>query len=295
MSTEQPADTCVFKVAWGAATSPGAVREHNEDSWFAQPPVFVVADGMGGHARGEVASSMVVDVFGTVDSPWLTAALVCDLVSQARERVGDLGAALPAPGSTLVGVGLSEQADVACWLFFNVGDSRAYLLRAGELDQISVDHSRAQQLKDNGFSAAASNAAHNVITKAIGAGMAGEVAADQWLLPASLGDRVVLCSDGLTTELSDQLIAATLLSTPDPQTAAETLVNAAVEAGGRDNVTVVIVDAIEVSEANTWDSVDVAQTFVPELSAEEFATADLTPAELAADLAYASSTVKEQS
>lgn len=250
MGESGPLRPSAFDVRWGAATSQGAVRRHNEDAWYAGPPVFLVADGMGGHQRGEVASRVVVEAFQAVDDEWLTAPVVCDVLDRASAEVGGIAADGPPPGTTVVGVGLAEQEGAPCWLVFNVGDSRAYRLRAGDLKQISVDHSRVQQLLDSGDAVSGRRAAstpRNVITRAIGGGMRGAVEVDQWLLPAGAGDRVLLCSDGLTTEVSDQLIAATLLSVNDPQDAAEQLVAAAVDAGGHDNVTVVIVDAVRVA------------------------------------------------
>lgn len=235
----------VFKVAWGAASHAGLVRAHNEDAWLAAPRLFLVADGLGGHERGEVASRLVADAFREIADDWLAPEPLQQALTRATSEVLALGGGGRAPGSTVVGVGLAEQAGMACWLFFNVGDSRAYLLRGGNLEQISVDHSRAQQLIDDGRPAGAS-LGRNIITKAIGAGVPGPVVADQWLLPAAAGDRVLLCSDGLSTEVSDQLIAAGLLSFAEPQAAADELVRSALTAGGRDNVTTLVVDALAV-------------------------------------------------
>ena len=244
----------VFDVGWGATTSQGAVRSHNEDSWYAGGRVFVVADGMGGHQRGEAASRVVAQAFTALaGDEWLTAHALCEVLGRAADEVSALAAAGPPPGTTVVGVGLASQEGAPCWLVFNVGDSRAYLLRNGELKQISIDHSRVQQLIDSGEAGSGRRAAvapRNVITRAIGGGMRGPVEVDQWLLPATEGDRLLLCSDGLHTEVSDQLIAATLLSTRDPRRAADQLVAAAVAAGGHDNVTVVIVDALRVIGAD---------------------------------------------
>lgn len=240
---------CVFEVAWGAATDQGRVRSRNEDAWYAGTSVFVVADGMGGHTSGEVASRSVVDSFRADDDLWLTPEVLHEALDSAVARVRGLPAPGRAPGSTVVGVGLAAQAGVPCWLVFNVGDSRAYRLSAGLLEQISVDHSRVQELKDAGVVIEA-GPRRNIITKAIGGGVRGPVSADQWLMPALAGDRILLCSDGLTGEVSDQLIAATLLAFRSPQSAAEQLVSAAVNAGGRDNVTVVVVDAVRVGSAD---------------------------------------------
>lgn len=222
-------------VKFGAATDQGRVRTHNEDSYLTAPPVFVVADGMGGHSRGEAASRAVVDAFSNVATQrWVTTDDVIGCVERAAKSVQALQGELKAPGSTVSGVALSQQAGVPCWLIFNIGDSRTYLVRDDALTQISVDHSAARDPKNP-------HAPRNVITRALGAGLKQRAVADQWLIPAAVGDRLLVCSDGLTGELSDQLIAATLIDRPDPQQAARTLVDSALQAGGHDNVTAVVV------------------------------------------------------
>lgn len=237
------ADAPPVSARWGSATATGA-RSRNEDSFLTAPPVFLVADGMGGHTRGETASRIVVDTFNALAGrDWVTPGELQEVVRAAGRRVGDLGTGQAAPGSTVAGVALAEQYGLVCWLVFNIGDSRAYLLRDRGLEQVTVDHSRAQQLRDAGNEAAAQTAAHNVITRALGGGLAQPPTADQWLLSAVQGDRILLCTDGLYTEVSDALIAATLLAEPDPQRAATALVDAAVQAGAHDNVTVVVLDA----------------------------------------------------
>mgnify|MGYP000853811308 FL=1 len=238
----------VFEVSWGAASHTGIVRDHNEDAWLAASRLFLVADGLGGHERGEVASRAVVDAFRRIADDWLTGEKLREALLQASTTVAALDREGRAPGSTVVGVGLTEQPGPPCWLVFNVGDSRAYLLRGGSLEQISVDHSRVQELLDAGRQLSGP-ISHNVITRAIGAGVPGPAAADQWLVPATVGDRILLCSDGLTTEVSDQLIAAALLTFTDPQLAADELVRSALTAGGRDNVTALVVDVIAVDDA----------------------------------------------
>lgn len=229
--------------------------------------MFLVADGMGGHSRGEVASRAVVDAFRPLSSgEWVNASDLAMAVSRAQRAVEGLRDGGHAePGSTLAGVALSEQGGRPCWLVFNIGDSRTYRLRAGELEQVSVDHSQVQALIDEaGYSAAKArrSAPRNVITRAIGAGLLEPQAADEWLLIAAPGDRLLICTDGLTTELTDHLIAATLLSAPEPAAAAQALVDAAVTAGGRDNVTVIVVDAVVVDSpaAVPGDDVDTVST-----------------------------------
>lgn len=254
----EPLSTCPsvrFEVRHGAASHPGLVRDHNEDSWLASRSTYVVADGLGGHAKGEAASRAVVAAFtAEPDAVWLTTSDLRRALEQASRGVAHLSGAGRAPGSTVVGAGLAVQSGTPYWMIFNVGDSRAYLLRAGRLQQISVDHSRVQEVADAGGQPDA--VARNVITRAIGAGLAGPALADQWLMPALVGDRVLLCSDGLSTEVSDQLIAATMLTFGSPQKAADELVRAALSAGGHDNVTALVIDAIDVAGTNVASDID---------------------------------------
>ncbi len=235
----------IFEVKWGATSDKGLVRAHNEDAWLAGDTLFLVADGVGGHSAGDIASRAVVDALRPLANQQLTSTDLHKALEAARTQVTNLDRPGRQPGSTVVGVGLIEQYGVEYWMFFNIGDSRAYLLRDSELEQITVDHSRYQELKESG-KAADESVGRNVITKAIGAGVRGPLLADQWLVPARAGDRVLLCSDGLTTEVSDQLIAATLLSHSEPKQAAEELVRSALIAGGHDNVTALVVDAVHV-------------------------------------------------
>lgn len=260
-----------FAVQHGVASHSGLVREPNEDSWLASRNVYLVADGLGGHARGEVASQAVVAAFAAEShSDWLSPDGLHRALEQASRDVIELGGSGRAPGSTVVGAGLAAQSGTPYWMIFNIGDSRAYLLRSGRLQQISIDHSRVQEVADAG--GRPNSAPRNVITRAIGAGLPGPVLADQWLLPAITGDRVVLCSDGLSTEVSDQLIAATLLAFAEPQEAADELVRAALNAGGHDNVTVLVIEAIEV--AGTVSTIDPDEDTLggPPMGADDHAT-----------------------
>lgn len=237
-----------FDVAWGAATDRGQRRMHNEDSYLTQPPVFVVADGMGGHQGGDIASRTVVETFSELaESGALTSEGLIRAVTEAVARVRTIASTGRPPGSTLTGVGMAAQGTTPCWLVFNIGDSRVYRLSRGVFEQVSVDHSEVQALVESGALNAEQAQAHekrNVVTRALGGGIPGTPAVDQWLLIAQLNDRVLLCSDGLSTELTDQFLAATLQSIADPQQAADALVAAAVQAGGRDNVTAVVIDAV---------------------------------------------------
>jgi len=237
-------------VRWGAESHTGNRRSENQDAHLIQRPVFLVADGMGGHESGKAAAELVTAAFAaTTWGPWATPQAVEDATMAADQSVRDLGREVNgSPGSTLTGVGLAVHYDEPCWLVFNVGDSRTYLLRGDDLEQVTVDHSQRQALLDLGMSPEESRrrGKGNVITQAIGGGLPTAPVIDFWVLPARPGDRILLCSDGLTGELSDQLIAATMLSTPEPPEAAAALVAAAVAGAGRDNVTALVVEAVAV-------------------------------------------------
>jgi protein phosphatase len=237
-------------VATGAATHSGLRRPLNEDSYMASSPLFLVADGMGGHEAGERASATVIDEFARyIGRADLELDDLLDALARARLAVEALsGDGNGRAGTTLSGVVVASVEGMGYWLTVNIGDSRTYRLADGELEQISVDHSVVQELIESGeltAAEAATDRRRNIITRAIGASSTGD--ADYWLFPAELGDRMLICSDGLTTEVSDARIKQILGSESDPQRAADILVDEAVQAGGRDNITVVIVDAVSVA------------------------------------------------
>jgi serine/threonine protein phosphatase PrpC len=232
------------RTTWGSATDCGPFRRLNEDALLAYPPLFVVADGMGGHDAGEVASRIAVEEAGQLAGrPEVTADDVHVIVRAISARVRDVIADGRTVGTTFAGVGLARHDGGSYWLVFNIGDSRVYRYADGALTQISIDHSVVQELVDRGVIGAAEALHHpdrHVITRAIGTGPDPDP--DYWLLPVGPADRMLVCTDGLTDELADHEIAELLASSPDPQVAAERLVDAAVERGGRDNVTAVVVD-----------------------------------------------------
>jgi serine/threonine protein phosphatase PrpC len=245
----------------GASTDVGLVRKVNEDSYLVAPPVFVVADGMGGHSGGDVASQMVVEEFRRMAEaydPARGAELVSDAFARAQARIVDYGTAHRAlhpgwhAGTTAVVAVLVDDDGVTKWLLANLGDSRIYRIAEGRLEQVSVDHSVVQELVDSGelaADAAQRDARRNVITRAIGAG--SDADPDYWLIPAEDGDRILVCSDGLSGELEKDAIHGILLAEPDPQAAATRLVHEAMVRGGRDNITAIVVDALSVrSRAN---------------------------------------------
>jgi len=241
---------------YSARTDVGRVRQINEDSVMAQSPVFLVADGMGGHAQGDVASQTVVRVFDEHierDVP-STPERILDAIHSSNDAVRDLSAVddygAAVSGTTLAGVALVDAGDDVGyhWMAFNVGDSRIYTWDGDELHQLSVDHSAVQEMFDAGLitlEEAEKHPERNVITRAIGADE--YVDADVWLLPASGHHTFLVCSDGLTKELEPGDIAAILKShapsDEDARDLADVLVDEALERGGRDNVSVVLIEA----------------------------------------------------
>ena len=240
-------------IEWACATHVGNVRKVNEDSALAQPPVFLVADGMGGHEAGDVASSMVVDRFNTLTTGTSTTSEeVVQLVHTANADVFACGSSPSAErsmGTTVVGLAIIDDTNGTSWMLFNVGDSRAYVMDNGLLRQLSVDHSYVQELVDAGKITMASARSHpqkNVVTRAIGVERA--VAVDRWIRSPRLGERYLLCSDGLSGEVEESLISDRLSAEVAPEVVVHNLVNDALQAGGRDNVTVIVIDVIGVDE-----------------------------------------------
>ncbi|MFP3714538.1 PP2C family protein-serine/threonine phosphatase [Puerhibacterium sp. TATVAM-FAB25] len=238
-------------LAWGAATHRGARRPLNEDRYLATSSLFLVADGMGGHEAGEVASATAVDL---LEGLGLLGAVrrgdVAQVLAVANERVRAI-ATQPGrgAGTTVSGVVLTERDGVPQWLVVNLGDSRTYLMSRGRLEQVSVDHSEVQEMVDAGMitrSEAMTHPRRHVVTRALGSPEAPRP--DLWYVPVESHDRVLVCSDGLTSELADERVALVLRETPDPQDAADRLVAEALAAGGRDNITVVVVDAVALSQ-----------------------------------------------
>jgi protein phosphatase len=228
-------------------TDAGKVRDHNEDAFLVSDSrrLWVVADGMGGHAAGEVASGMIVERLGKLTPPELPADFL-DAVDQelvavngelrryAQERKASL------VGSTVVAL-LACNDYMACgW----AGDSRAYRFHEGRLAQISRDHSMLQELMDSGEFQVQPGESHprsNAITRAVGG---EEKLFMDWAVASfEPGTQFLLCSDGLTKELSDQRIEEEFRKQLPPNQIAENLVQAALAGGGRDNVTVVVVRA----------------------------------------------------
>jgi len=232
------------RTSWGSATDRGLVREVNEDALLAYPPVFLVADGMGGHDAGDLASRITVEEFAQLAGQSAATAddiHACFARTSARIRGEFTGGRQG--GTTVAGVAVTVHDDTAYWLVFNVGDSRVYRWAEDALEQVSVDHSVVQELVDQGRIDPADAETHperHVLTRALGTG--DEPEPDYWLLPAGLHDRLLICTDGLTRELSDTDIAAVLADVADAQDAANELVRRSLESGARDNVSAVVVD-----------------------------------------------------
>ena len=231
-----------------ATTDLGRTRRVNEDSFVAAPPVFVVADGMGGHSHGDRASQAVASVFQVLGAePTLpSVATVLAAVRAADAIVQGIGGDAIA-GTTLAGIALTSDPETGAvrWMAFNIGDSRVYRWLDSALIQLSVDHSAVQELVDQGVIAADSAMRHperNVITRAIGVGIDSEP--DVWLLPADGEETFLICSDGLTKELDDGAISLVLAhgATADGSVA-DRLIEAALAAGGADNVTAIVITA----------------------------------------------------
>jgi len=269
---------------WGSATHEGRVRPQNEDNLLAIDGVYVVADGMGGHEAGEVASQIAVDrVRADLDRAGQgrdglpEASAVVESISNAN---GDIfRAAIANPGQAGMGTTVTAIAVIGDQLagrgapnldvnddpgevtpvvpaepsealvLANVGDARTYLLRHDRLRRVTIDHSYVQELVSTGHISedeARTHPRRNIITRALG--IEPDVKVDWWTLPLIRGDRFLLCSDGLVDEIDDATIKQTLTSLTDPQKACDRLVDQANEAGGRDNITVIVVDVIEGDE-----------------------------------------------
>lgn len=229
---------------WAAVTDRGHVRSNNQDSFHAGPWLLVVADGMGGMAAGDVASSTAVEAMKGLDTPIDNEHQMAELhkaLEVANGRIADAVAADPAMqgmGTTVTAMLFSgDRAALA-----HVGDSRAYLLRDGQLNQLTKDDTYVQMLVDQGLirpEEAGTHPRRAVVTQAL----QGEPVTPAYVVvePAA-GDRWLLCSDGLTTVVSAETIAAQMLAHADPAQCAEHLLDLALRGGGPDNITVIVAD-----------------------------------------------------
>jgi serine/threonine protein phosphatase PrpC len=237
-----------LRLGWAALTDTGRRRPHNEDSVLAQPPLFVVADGMGGHSAGDYASAAVVTRLAERIAGDFIAA--DEIESGLRNAEVDIGLvsqhSLLGTGTTVTGVALTLIGFDPYFIVFNIGDSRVYSWQDDRLEQVTIDHSVVQAMVDAGTLTREQAERHpdsNMITRAIGFNDAP--IPDYWLLPAVPGLRMLVCSDGLNKELFDGDIRLHVGSGGDAAATARMLVDAALERGGRDNVSVIVVDVLD--------------------------------------------------
>jgi len=233
------------ELSWAEMTETGRRREVNQDAVLADYPLFVVADGMGGHLGGEIASSSTVDrLRATVASGTVTPKSIEKALSRAvKDIVAHPETTDEGTGTTLTGLYLETASDEPHWVTLNIGDSRVYLLRDDDIVQVTTDHSVVQELIAAGRLSPEEAENHpygNVITRAVGP--SDTVKPDYLRLEVVDGDRFVICSDGLTKELTDFGIRHFLEANRDPAEAAQAMMAAALENGGRDNITIIVLD-----------------------------------------------------
>lgn len=241
-------------LSWAAATEVGNHRAANEDSYVIACPVFAVADGMGGHSAGDIASDAVVTSLaplasdGFADIEALETALAQSVVDLRNKLTEDQRGA----GTTVTGVALVQEGNELQWAAFNIGDSRVYAQMNDTFLQVTVDHSVVQQLVDAGTITKEEADYHphaNVITRAVG--IIDEPIPDYVVLPVVPGMRLLLCSDGLTKELTDVGIQHFMTTAATAEDAVKDLMNAALGNSGRDNVTITVIDVIAVNQPSS--------------------------------------------
>lgn len=225
---------------FGSRTDVGCVRDHNEDSLVVAPPLFAVADGMGGHAAGEVASEIAVNVLAELAPKDQDGAALEHAVEEANHeiiRAARDGRGREGMGTTLTACMLENERLIIA----QVGDSRAYLLHHGKLQQLTRDHSLMADMIEAGQltpEEARHHPQRSVITRALGSDP--NTRPDMYEINVETGDRLLVCSDGLSSMIEDEQIEAVMRRVPDPQRCASQLVNEAIAAGGHDNVTVIV-------------------------------------------------------
>jgi serine/threonine protein phosphatase PrpC len=242
-----------MRIATGFATHTGLVRTNNEDSYLIDDAhqLFAVADGVGGHRGGEVASRTAIEA---VRAAIASGRPMNDAITLANTAVIERAAGddeLTGMATTMTAVVVAGGQQL---LFGHVGDSRAYLIHEGILTRVTEDHSLVEELVREGRLTAEQAQSHprrNIVTRAVG--IDAEVDVDLYTIAVAPGDRVVLCSDGLTDMVRERDIERFARNEPDPQRAAELLVDEANRAGGEDNTSVVILDVLEVDPAEALD------------------------------------------
>lgn len=233
--------------AVGAATHTGMRRDNNQDQFLVDAAMFAVADGMGGHFGGEIASAIAVDAL-VAEGPVETLHDLVERVQEANTQIverGRLEPALKGMGTTVCILTDLQGAGPDRLGIANVGDSRLYRVGSGGLHQHTEDHSLVESLVRDGRltrEEADNHPQRNIVTRALG--IDEQVLVDAWEVVPVVGDRYLICSDGLFGEVADAEIHQVLSDTESPQAAADDLIVRANEAGGRDNITVVIVDIV---------------------------------------------------
>lgn len=247
------------ELSWFGLSDVGHRRETNQDSYLTVPPVFAVADGMGGHAAGEIASAAVVRRLADLGGPQPVTVkdIEVALLDAVEDMELDAGETELGTGTTVTGVAFGVDEERPIWTVFNIGDSRVYQYFKGALTQVTVDHSVVQHLMDTGQITAEEAEFHphaNVITRAVGLGE--DPAPDFAKLALIPGQRLLLCSDGLTKELTDIGIQHFLAEAVNAEDAGRQLMSHALGNAGRDNVTVVVIDVHAVGDVR--DTADIA-------------------------------------
>jgi len=253
----------------GGATDVGRVRTGNEDKLLIADPLYAVADGMGGHAAGEVASEVAMEALLVAFDGNPSESGLADAARDANRAVWEQSrerSDLRGMGTTITAVALVEEGEEELLAVVNVGDSRAYLLRDGELVQVTDDHSVPEELHRAGrltAEQAASDPRRHVLTRVLG--VDAEVEVDTFQLVPYKGDRLLLASDGLFGELSHEEIAAVMRRRSEPERVAQELVSKAKEAGGADNITVVVIDVTDDDDRSAKASAKVGRQSVTTL------------------------------
>jgi len=240
------------RLSSAAGSHVGLIRPQNEDSYLCEHPLYAVADGLGGHAAGEVASALVIERLAqlSLDDTTTTTTTADDAQQELAEAVRDANRRIhrsAAEDPQHAGMGTTVTAAVAVGdtlCFAHVGDSRGYLLRGGELSRITEDHTPVQRAVRAGVISAEEALHHpsrHVLAQAVGLDVDVEV--DTPRVDLQAGDRVVLCTDGMTDPIPDADIPGVIGDADTPDAAVEVLITASLQRGGPDNVTIVVIDA----------------------------------------------------
>lgn len=241
-----PGRSGAVELSWHGVTHVGYRRAHNEDSYLADVPLFAVADGMGGHSHGDRASDAVVRrLQAAATGDFVGRGDIEEALHRATWDIHDLDEEDRGIGTTVTGAALTATDGGAHLTVFNVGDSRVYAFQNNELRQVTVDHSLVQELVASGEISADDAESHpeaNVITRAVGFSLEPEI--DFVDLPLTTGLRLLLCSDGLTKEVSHERLRLHLAARLSARETANALLDAALSQGGRDNITLIVIDVV---------------------------------------------------